>query len=246
MAIVEDNAHGLFGKYRGKYLGTFGCLATQSFHETKNLSCGEGGALLVNAERYLERAEILREKGTNRSCFFRGEVDKYSWVDVGLSYPMSDVLAALLLAQLEGAMHPARRREIWSTYAEGLRDWCAAHDAGLPVVPPHCEQAYHLFYLTLPSLEHRQAFIAHLRKRGIYSVFHYTPLHLSEMGRRFGGGSGMCPVTEAISDRLVRLPFYYDLTADDQHKVLEAIYSFHYKGGLLDQRFDQELPRRVA
>ena len=111
---------------------------------------------------------------------------------------------------------------------------------------PHCEQAYHLFYLILPSLEHRQAFIAHLRKRGIYSVFHYTPLHLSEMGRRFGGRSGMCPVTEAISDRLVRLPFYYDLTADDQHKVLEAIYSFHYKGGQVDQRFEQELPRRVA
>jgi dTDP-4-amino-4,6-dideoxygalactose transaminase len=247
VAVVEDNAHGLLGKYRGQHLGTFGCLATQSFHETKNFSCGEGGALLINAQRYLERAEILREKGTNRSRFFRGEVDKYSWVDVGSSYLPSDVLAALLLAQLEGWERiQARRREIWNAYAEGLQVWSAEHNIRLPVVPPHCEQAYHLFYLILPTLEHRQAFIAHLRTRGIYSVFHYVPLHLSDMGRRFGGRTGMCPVTEAVSDRLVRLPFYYDLEPAQQHKVLEAVYSFHYKSGLVGDLLDQRPQRRVA
>jgi dTDP-4-amino-4,6-dideoxygalactose transaminase len=224
LSVVEDNAHGLFGKYKGKYLGTFGCLAAQSFHETKNFTCGEGGALVINDPRYIERAEVIREKGTNRSRFFRGEVDKYTWVDLGSSYLPSDILAAFLYAQLEAREQvQAKRRRIWEYYYGHLQGWAKEHDVRLPVVPGHCEQPYHLFYLLLPSLEQRQALIGHLKTRGILSVFHYLPLHLSEMGRRFGGKESDCPVTEGVSDRLVRLPFYNDLQERDQELVCEAV-----------------------
>jgi dTDP-4-amino-4,6-dideoxygalactose transaminase len=227
VAVVEDNAHGLFGRYRGRYLGTFGCLATQSFHETKNLTCGEGGALLINDPQYIDRAEIVREKGTNRSRFFRGQVDKYTWVDIGSSYLPSDILAAFLYAQLEERERiQARRRHIWEFYARELRDWAEDHGVRLPVVPPHCEQPYHLFYLLLPSLEARTRLIAHLKARGILAVFHYLPLHLSPMGQRFGGKPGDCPVTEDVSDRLLRLPFYNDLTDEELAEVVEAIRAF--------------------
>ncbi len=225
--VVEDNAHGLFGHYRGKSLGTFGCMATLSFHETKNFTCGEGGALLINDPGYIERAEIIREKGTNRSRFFRGQVDKYTWVDIGSSYLPSDMLAAFLFAQLESHVDVQNdRRAIWEYYNEHLRNWAEAHDVGLPFVPTHCGQAYHMFYMLLPSLEHRQDLIAHLKQRGVLSVFHYLPLHLSEMGRRLGGQPGDCPVTERISDQLLRLPFYRTLTLDDQAYIVEAITSF--------------------
>ena len=224
LAVVEDNAHGLFAKYKGRNLGTFGCMATQSFHETKNFTCGEGGALVINDQQYLERAEIIREKGTNRSRFFRGQVDKYTWVDVGSSYLPSDMLAAFLYAQLEArAQVQARRRQIWECYYEGLQSWAQSHGVQLPVVPACCEQPYHLFYLLMPSLEERQALIAHLKSRGIQSAFHYLPLHLSDVGRRFGGKEGDCPVTESVSDRLLRLPFYNDLTLAQQDRVLSAI-----------------------
>jgi dTDP-4-amino-4,6-dideoxygalactose transaminase len=227
LAVVEDNAHGLFGKYRGRYLGTFGCLATQSFHETKNFNCGEGGALLINDKRFIDRAEVLREKGTNRNRFFRGQVDKYTWVDVGSSFLPADVLAGLLYSQLEiREQIQARRQRIWDFYAEQLRDWAEARGVRLPQVPPHCEQPYHLFYLLLHSLEDRQALIAHLRAHGICSVFHYLPLHLSAMGQHFGGRAGDCPVTEAVSDRLLRLPFYYDLTEADQQLVVDTVRDF--------------------
>jgi dTDP-4-amino-4,6-dideoxygalactose transaminase len=227
LAIVEDNAHGLFGKYRGKYLGTFGSLATQSFHETKNFTCGEGGALLINQPQYLERAEILREKGTNRNRFFRGEVDKYTWVDVGSSYSPSDILAAFLFAQFEAREQiQARRRRIWEGYAEQLCGWAEENNIGLPVVPAHCEQSYHLFYLLAPSLEHRQALMQRLKQRGINSVFHYQPLHLSEMGARYGGRKGDCPVTEEVSDRLLRLPFYNELTEHEQYVVTETLKEY--------------------
>lgn len=225
--VVEDNAHGLFGKYRGRWLGTLGLLATQSFHETKNVTCGEGGALLINDERLIGRAEIIREKGTNRSRFFRGQIDKYTWVDLGSSYLPSEILAAFLLAQLEQAEQiQARRRRIWDRYSNGLHDWARERGATLPTVPAHCEQAYHMFYMLLPSLESRQALLAHLRERGIHAVFHYQPLHLSEMGRHFGGREGNCPVTERVSDQLVRLPFYTDLNPSDQDDVIEAVRSF--------------------
>lgn len=227
VAIVEDNAHGLFGKYKGKYLGTFGCLATQSFHETKNFNCGEGGALLINDPQYIERAEVIREKGTNRSRFYRGQVDKYTWVDIGSSYLPSDMLAAYLYAQLEVQEQiQAKRQEIWEYYHKHLQDWAEKHDIRFPIVPDHCEQAYHMFYLLMPSLEKRQALIAHLKAQNIISAFHYLPLHLSEMGQKFGGKEGDCPVTEDVSERLVRLPFYNDLTEADLTRVVAAICEF--------------------
>jgi dTDP-4-amino-4,6-dideoxygalactose transaminase len=227
--VVEDNAHGLFGKYKGKLLGTFGALATQSFHETKNLTCGEGGALLINDAKFSERAEIIREKGTNRSEFFRGQVDKYSWVDVGSSYLMSDVLAAFLYAQLEQWQTiQQKRRAIWEIYDSSLKSWAHEHKVVRPHVPAHCEQAYHMYYLLLPSLGARTALIAHLKSRGILSVFHYLPLHLSDMGRKLGGKAGDCPVTEDVSDRLLRLRFYNQLTEVEQQKVIYAIHEFAF------------------
>jgi dTDP-4-amino-4,6-dideoxygalactose transaminase len=225
--VIEDNAHGLLGKYRGKYLGTFGCLATLSFHETKNFTCGEGGALLINDPQFIERAEIIREKGTNRSRFFRGAVDKYTWVDVGSSYLLSDILAAFLYAQLEvRELIQSRRNRIWEYYYAQLKDWASSYGVQLPFVPAHCEQPYHMFHLLLGSLEERQALIRHLRSREVNAIFHYQPLHLSSMGRSFGGKEGDCPVAEAASDHLLRLPFYNDLTESDQAHVVAAIKEF--------------------
>jgi dTDP-4-amino-4,6-dideoxygalactose transaminase len=227
VAVVEDNAHGLFGKYKGRWLGTFGCLAAQSFHATKNLTCGEGGALLVNDPRYSERAEIIREKGTDRSRFFRGQVDKYSWVDVGSSYLLSDVLAAFLFAQLEKWEEiQSRRKAIWDRYNKSLAVWAPANGIRLPVIPPECKQAYHMFYLLLPSLAKRRALIAHLKACGIESVFHYLPLHLSKMGVRLGGKVGDCPVTEDVSDRLLRLPFFNSLAGTDQERGIASLLEF--------------------
>jgi len=227
LAVVEDNAHGLYGKYRGQWLGTFGSLATQSFHETKNFTCGEGGALIINDPELIERAEILREKGTNRSRFFRGLVDKYTWVDVGSSYLPSEILAAFLLAQLEHRQQiQARRQEIWQTYASELAGWAEEHGVRLPLIPNDCEQSYHMFYLLCPSLEMRTALIQYLKERDILAVFHYQSLHLSDMGRKFGGTPGACPVTEQASDTLVRLPFYNSLTEEEQARVIAAIKAF--------------------
>jgi len=227
VAVVEDNAHGLFGTYRGRQLGTFGCMAAQSFHETKNFSCGEGGALLINDGRFVERAEIIREKGTDRSRFFRGLVDKYTWTDIGSSYLPSDLLAAILLAQFEArdSIQTARRR-VWERYRAGLADWAQQIGVGLPFVPPDREQPFHMFYLLMPSLDARQGLMAALKAKGILSVFHYLPLHLSEMGRRFGGQPGQCPVTEDVSDRLLRLPFYNRLSESEQDLVIETIRNF--------------------
>jgi dTDP-4-amino-4,6-dideoxygalactose transaminase len=225
--LVEDNAHGLFGRYRDRWLGTFGVMATQSFHETKNFSCGEGGALIINDESYIERAEVIREKGTNRSRFFRGQVDKYTWTDLGSSYLPSDVLAALLLAQFEARdrIQSARKR-IWETYQANLDGWAQDNEVRLPVIPPYSEQAYHMFYMVLPSLQARQDLIGHLKARGIMAVFHYLPLHLSEMGRRFDGGEADCPITEQVSDGLLRLPFYSHLSESDQARVIAAVREF--------------------
>jgi dTDP-4-amino-4,6-dideoxygalactose transaminase len=225
--VIEDNAHGLFAKYRGKFLGTFGTLATQSFHETKNFTCGEGGALLVNDPSLSERAEIIREKGTNRSQFFRGQVDKYTWLDIGSSYVMSDVLAAFLCGQLE--LWPEiqkKRKSIWEFYDKNLKDWTHERNIRQPIIPAHCDQAYHMYYLLLPTLAVRTALINHLKSRGILSVFHYLPLHLSEYGRQFGGQPGDCPVCEDVSDRLLRLPFFNQLSEDEQSQVVAAIKDF--------------------
>lgn len=225
--VIEDNAHGLFGRYKGRLLGTFGTLATQSFHETKNIICGEGGALVINDPSFIERAEIIREKGTNRARFFRGQVDKYTWVDVGSSYLPSDLLAAFLLAQLE-KHHSIRetRRRLWHFYEAGLRRWALKNQVGLPKVPPQCEQSYHMFYMLMPSLRARQGLIEHLKNNGILAVFHYVPLHLSTMGLRFGYKQGDCPVAEDVSDRMIRLPFFNDLTEEQQCEVIETVMRF--------------------
>jgi|ERR1044071_896543 dTDP-4-amino-4,6-dideoxygalactose transaminase len=227
VALVEDNAHGLFGKYRGKWLGSFGRLATQSFHETKNITCGEGGALLINDPALIERAEIIREKGTDRNRFFRGQVDKYSWVDFGSSYVMSDVLAAFLYGQLEVYEEiQAKRRAVWEYYEQHLKAWSNERGITCPIVPPHCDQSYHMFYLMMPSLEERQALISFLKSRGILSVFHYVPLHLSSMGLKLCARTADCPVTEEKSNRLVRLPFFNGLTRGEQDKVIAALLDF--------------------
>lgn len=227
ISVVEDNAHGLFGKYKGKWLGTFGQMATQSFHETKNITCGEGGALLINDHCFVERAEIIREKGTNRSRFFRGQVDKYSWVDIGSSYVMSDVLAAFLHGQLEvWEKIQGLRRAIWERYHTGLSGWCASNGVSQPIVPEYCEQAYHMYYLLMPSLERRQALIDHLKAQGVLAVFHYLPLHLSAYAARWHGKPGDCPVTENVSDCLVRLPFFNGMDESQQQRVIDSVQSF--------------------
>src|SRR5713226_9709765 len=199
--VVEDNAQGLFGRFRGRPLGTFGVFAAQSFHETKNLTCGEGGALVVNDPALAERAEVIREKGTDRKRFFRGQVDKYTWIDLGSNYVLPDLLAGFLAAQLEHRhVIQDSRRVLWERYDEGLRDWAEAHGVRRPIVPAHCDQSWHMYYVLLPSLDARTRLIEHLVQRGILAVFHYQPLHLSTMGRRYGGREGQCPVAEDVAD----------------------------------------------
>ena len=228
VSLIEDNAHGLFGTYKGKQLGTFGRLSTLSFHETKNFTCGEGGALVVNDPSLVARAEILREKGTDRSKFFRGEVDKYGWVDIGSSYVLSDLLAAVLLAQLEKHDEvQARRRRLWTAYAATLAEWAAAGGVTLPPSPgPDIEPAYHLFHLLMPSRQSRDGLIAHLKGRGIMGVFHYLPLNKSPMGLKLSAVPFECPVAEDVSDRLIRLPFFTTLSDVEFEAVTEAVRSF--------------------
>lgn len=227
VAIVEDNAHGLFGHYRGRPLGTFGPLTALSFHETKNVTCGEGGALVINDPAYIERAEIVREKGTNRSRFLRGQVDKYTWVDVGSSHLPSDILAAYLVAQLEARdTIQEMRARIWKNYFEQLRDWADACGVQLPFVPEHCSQPFHMFYLVMPSAELRDGLIAWLRQHGILAVFHYVPLHRSPMGERLGCAPDACPVTDEVSARLLRLPFFNALTEDEQQRTIDTVMRF--------------------
>ena len=226
-SVVEDNAHGLFARRGGRLLGTYGRLATQSFHETKNITCGEGGALVINDPSLVERAEVIREKGTNRSRFLRGLVDKYTWTDLGSSFLPSDLLAAMLYGQLEvHAEIQARRHAIWDRYLANLEGWASRTGVRLPTVPAGSEQPAHLFHLLTPTAQGRDRLIAHLRSQGILAVFHYVPLHLSPMGRGFGGSDGDCPVTEDLSLRLVRLPLFNQLTVAEQDWVIECVTGF--------------------
>ena len=192
VTIVEDNAHGLFGRYGSTPLATLGSLATLSFHETKNISCGEGGALVINDSEYHDRAQILREKGTNRVRFARGEVSKYTWVDLGSSFLPSDLLAAFLMAQLE-ARHEIQvaRKRIWQHYKTHLQRWATENNIRLPVVPPDREQSYHMFYLLMPANDQRDAFIHHMANHDILAVFHYVPLHSSPMARQLNSRGGL-------------------------------------------------------
>ena len=225
--VIEDNAHGLFGKYKGKNLGTLGHMATQSFHETKNVSCGEGGALVINDTSYVERAEIIREKGTDRSKFFRGQIDKYSWTDRGSSYVMSDILAACLCAQLlESEMIQEKRSERWEFYNSNLKGWAKENSVDLPSVPEYCEHPSHLFYLLMPSESTRNALINFLKENDIQAVFHYLPLNSSPMAKKIGSNGREMPVTENVSKRLLRLPLYLDLDMKEMSYIVEKIKKF--------------------
>ena len=227
LVLIEDNAHGLFAKYKGRNLGTFGAMATQSFHETKNITCGEGGALLVNDEQLVERAEILREKGTNRSKFLRGQVDKYTWVDIGSSWVLSDLLAAILWGQLQRANQiNSRRVDIWNRYHTELSAWADGNGVLRPFVPTGCEHVGHVYHLRFEASDHRTRFIEHMKRQNISCVFHYQPLHASPIGQRLGGRAGQCPVSEHAGDCLVRLPLFNTLSDTDQARVIETVKAF--------------------
>ena len=227
LAVIEDNAHGLFSTYKGKPLGSFGGLATQSFHETKNITCGEGGALLINDESLIERAEILREKGTDRTKFLRGQVDKYTWVDVGSSWVMSDMLAAILCGQLKRAeVINAQRIAIYNRYDNELSQWAETYGVVTPFHPANTTHTAHVYHLRFKAGEMRDRFIAHLAEHQIGAVFHYQPLHLSKIGQRLGGTAGDCPVSEHAGDCLVRLPLFNTLTIEEQSRVVQTVQSF--------------------
>ena len=224
LIVVEDAAQGVGASYRGRPLGGLVHLGAYSFHETKNVSCGEGGALLVNDERFVERAEVVYEKGTDRSRFFRGQVDKYTWQDLGSSYPLSDLAAAYLWAQLEEEESiTATRLGIWRRYHADFERLETEGAFRRPIVPPDRTHNAHMYYLLLPDLETRMAFIEGLRRRGVHAVFHYVPLHSSEGGRRYGAAIGELPVTNSASERLVRLPLWPDLSSAQVDRVIEAV-----------------------
>ncbi len=226
VAIIEDNAHGLFGRWRGRSLGSIGRFATLSFHETKNFVCGEGGALVVNEEADVARSWVLYDKGTDRQAFFAGMVDKYSWRDTGSSFGMSDALAAYLYAQLERREQiQAIRRRVFDFYAGALAPHAASLGLRLPVVPEHCVPAYHLFYLLTPDAETRTRAMASMKADGIQTTFHYVPLHSSDAGVQFRARETECPVSVDVSRRLMRLPFHSSLTDSDLDRVVTSLVS---------------------
>lgn len=227
LALVEDNAHGLFGSYQDRPLGSLGRFAALSFHETKNLTSGEGGALVLNRAEDVARAEVIRDKGTNRAAFSRGEVDAYEWIDLGSSYLPSELQAAFLLGQLErrDEIQSARQR-VWSRYAAELSVWADDHGVTVPIVPEDRLHPAHLFHLRLPGRRERDALIDHLDSRRILAVFHYLPLHLSPMGRRLDPDCPPLPVTEAVASEIIRLPLFAGLTDDEQSRVIEAVTEF--------------------
>lgn len=230
LIVVEDAAQGVMASYKGKPLGTIGDFGCFSFHETKNYSMGEGGAILLRDPAMIETAEIIREKGTNRSKFFRGEVDKYRWMDAGSSYLPSDILAAYLWAQLEVAEEINQNRmEIWKRYWEGLKNLSDAGKIELPVIPEGCTHNAHMFYIKTADLEERSRLITYLKEQGILAVFHYVPLHTAPAGLKYGMFSGEDINTTRESERLMRLPLYYSLSLEDVDCVIDKIQAF-YRG----------------
>lgn len=226
LVVIEDNAHGLGASYKGRPLGTIGQLATQSFHATKNIVAGEGGALIFGDPTFKKRAEILREKGTNRSAFLRGAVDKYTWVDEGSSYLPSDILAALLLAQLERFEKiQAARHRVWNQYQSALGPWAEAEGVRLPHVPDHCSHSAHIFYLLMPDARHQAIIIDRLAEEGITATFHYQPLHSSPAGGRLGRTSGTCDTSTWAADRIVRLPLYPALQPRQVDRIVDSVIS---------------------
>ena len=229
LVVIEDAAQGVNSYYKGKALGTIGHLAAYSFHETKNYSSGgEGGLLLINDIKFKERAEIIREKGTNRSQFFRGMVDKYSWVDIGSSYLPSEIQAAYLWAQLECFDEINEKRlKIWNKYYESFEKLKESGCIDLPVIPDSCTHNAHMFYIKTASFEERQELISYLKKDGVLAVFHYIPLHSSVAGKRFSILSGEDRYTTQHSERLLRLPLFYNMTNDEANKVIQVVLSFY-------------------
>lgn len=224
IAIIEDAAQGVMSSYQGKPLGSIGTFGAISFHETKNVICGEGGALLVNDSAFVERAEIIREKGTNRSKFLRGEVDKYTWVDIGSSYAMSDLTAAFLWSQLsEGASITDRRLAIWNRYHEAFADVESAELLRRPIVPDNCVHNAHMYYIVLPTAEGRDRMLGALRDIGVHSVFHYVPLHSAPAGVRYGRVHGSMSITDNYSARLLRLPLWPGMSDDEINRVIDAV-----------------------
>jgi dTDP-4-amino-4,6-dideoxygalactose transaminase len=227
LLVVEDAAQGVNATYNGRALGSIGHLGAYSFHDTKNYVCGEGGALCINSPEFVERAEIIREKGTNRNQFFRGEVDKYTWVDVGSSFVPSEISCAFLLAQLEAMDEiTTRRREVHRVYLEHLSSLEEREFIQIPRMPEGCETNYHMFYVLLRDEKVRDGLMNYLKQNGISAVFHYVPLHTSVMGKRFGYREGDLPLTENLSGRLLRLPLYPDITRDEQMRVVTRVSSF--------------------
>ena len=227
LKVIEDAAQGVMSTYRGKYLGTIGDFGCYSFHETKNYSMGEGGALIINRPEYVERAEILREKGTNRSKFFRGQVDKYTWVDIGDSYLPSELNAAYLLAQLQRAQEIYDdRMGTWQKYWEAFRPLAEQGKVEIPVIPSDCRHNAHMFYLKLADLEERTRFIEYMKGQGVQCVFHYIPLHSSPAGKKYGRFHGEDVHTTKESERLVRLPMYYRMEQKDIDHVTEKVKEF--------------------
>jgi dTDP-4-amino-4,6-dideoxygalactose transaminase len=224
VALVEDNAHGLFGRWQGQPLGSFGRFATQSFHETKNFTCGEGGALLINDEADVARARVLFDKGTDRQAFFLGQVDKYTWKDTGSSFGLADLLAAQLWGQLEERESvQGKRRHVWERYADLVSPLADRFGFSLATVPEGAEQAYHMFYVLLPDRAVRDGVLDGMVSRGVRATFHYVPLHSSDAGRRFSDVPADCPVSTEISGRLLRLPFFNDLTDGEADRVVTAL-----------------------
>ena len=227
LLVIEDAAQAIMSSYKGKKLGTIGHLATLSFHETKNIIAGEGGALLINDPEFIDRAEIIREKGTNRSHFFRGQVDKYSWVDIGSSYLPGELIAAFLLAQLENAdMIIAKRRKLWNRYWDGLVDVAKDGQIDIPSIPKYSQHNAHMFYIKMPNLSVRSALLNELNNQDVGAVFHYVPLHSAEAGKRYGRFHGLDEHTTRESERLVRLPMFYSMTEDEVDCVVSSVKNF--------------------
>ena len=225
--LIEDNAHGLGGSYKGKKLGTFGNLSTMSFHETKNITCGEGGALAINDPELVGLAEILREKGTDRAKFLRGQVDKYTWVGLGSSWVASDMLAAFLVAQLESfETIQENRMQTWNTYSAELNSWAVRNGVRTPHVPRESKHPAHMYYLQFQNIDTRTAFISHLKLHGIMAVFHYQALNSSKVGQELGGVAGSCPVSENAAETLVRLPLFADINQNELDRIITAITGF--------------------
>jgi dTDP-4-amino-4,6-dideoxygalactose transaminase len=221
--LVEDFAHGPFGSYRGRALGTFGSLATLSFHATKNFACGEGGALLVNDAAIRARAYVIRDKGTDRQLFLQGELDKYTWRDLGSSYVMADLLAAVLFGQLERRdTIMARREHVHRAYDSMLDQWAEDHGISLPFVPAHCISSRHLYHLLLPQPHDQSDFIAHMKRAGVACAFHYVPLNTTPYGMKLGGAVGDCPVSEFAAARLVRLPLHAEISNAEIERIVAA------------------------